>query len=124
MKRAIGLGASFAAITAVLIAGGTRAQSPPTSYNPFPSGILAPNLDSELTRVQGEVTNIFGRYLAEWQALSPTPHNAGNPPILVPNGYEVQRILGGLLKYDLNISPFRNRACASCHMPYTAGSDH
>jgi cytochrome c peroxidase len=46
----------------------------------------------------------------------------GNPPILVPTGYEAQRILGGLLNFDLNISPFRNMACSSCHMPYAAFS--
>ena len=32
------------------------------------------------------------------------------------------RILGGLLNYDLNMSPFKNEACASCHMPYTGFS--
>ena len=60
-------------------------------------------------------------YLTQWQALTP-PVVAGNPPILQYTGYEAQRILGGLLQYDLNISPFENRACASCHMPYVAFS--
>jgi cytochrome c peroxidase len=32
------------------------------------------------------------------------------------------RVLGGLLQYDLTMSPFKNRACASCHMPYAAFS--
>jgi cytochrome c peroxidase len=99
-----------------------RAQIPPAPYNPFPSGILPANIDSERSRIEREVQTIFGRYFAEWQALTPTPHNAGNPPILVPNGYQAQRILGGLLNFDLNISPFRNMACSSCHMPYVAFS--
>ena len=119
--------AAFATVLGVLsvpLAGSTevRAQIPPPPYNPYPSGILPANIDSERTRVQREVETIFGRYFAEWQALTPTPHNAGNPPILVPNGYEAQRILGGLLNFDLNISPFRNMACSSCHMPYAAFS--
>jgi cytochrome c peroxidase len=118
--------AAFATVLGVLslpLAGSTevRAQTPPP-YNPYPSGILPANLDSEISRVRREIQTIFGRYLAEWQALTPTPTNMGNPPILAPNGYDAQRILGGLLNFDENISPFRNRACAFCHMPYTAFS--
>jgi cytochrome c peroxidase len=117
---------AFAMVLGVLslpLAGSTevRAQTPPP-YNPYPSGILPANLDSERSRIEREITTIFGRYFAEWQALTPTPTNVGNPPILAPNGYDAQRILGGLLNYDLNISPFRNIACASCHMPYVAFS--
>ena len=100
---------------------GAWAQTLPP-YNPYPSGILPANLDSEIQRVRNEVQTIFGRYFAEWQALTPTPTYMGNPPILVPNGYDAQRILGGLLNFDENISPFRNRACAFCHMPYAAFS--
>jgi cytochrome c peroxidase len=121
--------AAFATVLGVLsvpLAGSTeaRAQTPPPPYNPYPSGILPANIDSERARIEREVTTIFGRYSTEWQALISTglPHNAGNPPILVPNGYEAQRILGGLLNFDLNISPFRDMACASCHMPYVAFS--
>jgi len=118
--------AAFATVLGVLsvpLAGSpeVRAQTPPP-YNPYPSGILPANLDSERSRIVREITTIFGRYFAEWQALTPTPTNVGNPPILAPNGYDAQRILGGLLNFDLNISPFRNMACASCHMPYTAFS--
>jgi cytochrome c peroxidase len=93
-----------------------------TPYNPYPSGILPANLQSELNRVKNEVETIFGCYFAEFQALTPLPHLAGNPPILVPNGYQAQRILGGLLNFDINISPFRNVACSSCHMPYVGFS--
>ncbi len=118
--------AAFATVLGVLsvpLAGSpeVRAQTPP-NYNPYPSGILPANLDSEISRVRREVQTVFNRYFAEWQALTPTPTLSGNPPILVPNGYDAQRILGGLLNFDENISPFRNVACASCHMPYAAFS--
>ena len=55
-----------------------RAQTPPP-YNPYPSGILPANLDSEIARVRREVQTIFGRYYAEWQALTP-PTLTGQPP--------------------------------------------
>jgi len=97
-----------------------RAQTPPP-YNPYPSGILPANLDSEIARVRREVQTIFGRYFAEWQALTP-PTLTGQPPTLFPTGYEAQRILGGLLNFDENMSPFRNRACSFCHMPYAGFS--
>jgi cytochrome c peroxidase len=94
----------------------------PTLPNTIPPSVLPPNLESELLRVRREVETIEGRYFAEWQALTPTPTYSGNPPILVPNGYDAQRILGGLLNFDETISPFNNTACASCHMPYVAFS--
>src|SRR5713101_6733065 len=106
---------------------GTASPFPP--YNPYPplpgsvpATVLPPDLDSEIARVQREVQGIFNQYLVEWKALTPTPTNAGNPPILVPNGYDAQRILGGLMNYDEDISPFKNVACASCHMPYAGFS--
>jgi cytochrome c peroxidase len=118
--------AAFATVLGVLsvpLAGSpeVRAQVPP-NYNPYPSGILPANLDSEISRVRREVQTVFNRYFAEWQALTPTPTNMGNPPILAPNGYDAQRILGGLLNFDENMSPFRTEACAFCHMPYAAFS--
>ena len=119
--------AAFATVLGVMsvpLSGSTeaRAQTPPYNPYPGPSGILPANLDSEISRVRREVQTIFGRYFAEWQALTPTPTYQGNPPILVPNGYEAQRILGGLMNFDENISPFQNRACSFCHMPYAAFS--
>jgi cytochrome c peroxidase len=102
---------------------------PIAPYNPYPAlpgytppSILPPNLQPEIYRVRAEVNTIFGRYFDEWQALTPLPTYVGNPPILAPNGYDAQRILGGLLNYDETISPFNNTACASCHMPYVAFS--
>ena len=57
----------------------------------------------------------------EWHALPP-PTLTGNPPTLQGNGYEAVRILGRLMNYDQNMSPFKNVACASCHMPYAGFS--
>src|ERR1700737_2499547 len=118
---------SAAALTALVVTHAASAQfltpigqadQPFPPYNPYPPGILPADLDTEISRVRREVETIFGRYFAEWQALTPTPTNMGNPPILAPNGYDAIRILGGLLNFDLNISPFRNEACAFCHLPY------
>jgi cytochrome c peroxidase len=107
----------------------TMPDIPVPPYNPYPAlpgstppSILPPDLQPEIYRVRSEVQTIFGRYFAEWQALTPTPTYMGNPPILVPNGYDAQRILGGLLNFDETISPFNNTACAFCHMPYAAFS--
>ena len=93
----------------------------PTPYNPYPTGILPSDIDSERARVQREIQGIYQNYVAQWQALTP-PTLTGNPPILQGTGYEAARILGGLLQYDSNMSPFKNFACASCHMPYTGFS--
>jgi cytochrome c peroxidase len=98
-----------------------RGQSSPPVYNPYPPGILPSDINSEEARIQREIAGIFNNYLAQWHALTP-PVVAGNPPILQNTGYAAQRILGGLMQYDLTISPFENTACASCHMPYTAFS--
>ena len=98
-----------------------RGQSSPPVYNPYPPGILPSDINSEEARIEREITGIFNSYLAQWHA-STAPVVAGNPPILQNTGYDAQRILGGLMQYDLTISPFENTACASCHMPYTAFS--
>jgi cytochrome c peroxidase len=119
----VGCLTGLAGLAVVLgISGVPRGASAQQPYNPYPFGILPPDLDVEIARVQREVQTVFNRYFAEWRALTPTPHYTGNPPILVPNGYEAQRILGGLLNFDLKISPFQNIACSSCHMPYAAFS--
>jgi cytochrome c peroxidase len=113
-------------IVSVPLAGFTEARAqqvdqPLPAYNPYPPGILPPDLVPELLRVRREVQTVFNRYLAEWKALTP-PTVAGNPPTLQGTGYEAVRILGGLMNYDENISPFRNVACSSCHMPYAGFS--
>ena len=121
----VGCLTGLAGLAAVLVISGVpRGASAQQPYDPYPStpAILPAGLDLEIARVQREVQTVFNRYFAEWKALNPTPHNTGNPPILVPNGYEAQRILGGLLNFDAKISPFQNEACAFCHMPYAAFS--
>jgi cytochrome c peroxidase len=101
-------------------AAGKPRRSPPI-YNPYPPGILPPDLESELDRVRSELNSIFNQALEEWRAFSP-PTLTGQPPILQGTGYEAVRILGTLLNFDENMSPFRNLACASCHMPYAGFS--
>ena len=93
----------------------------PTLYNPYPPGILPADLDSEIARVQREITFIENEALAQASAL-PTPMLTSNPPTIHGSGYQAVKILGKLLNFDLNMSPFRNEACASCHMPYVAFS--
>jgi hypothetical protein len=97
-----------------------QADQPFPPYNPYPPGILPADLDTEIARVRQEVETIFGRYFAQWQALTP-PTLTGNPPTL-ERGYQALRILGGLLNYDETMSPFQNEACAFCHMPYAGFS--
>jgi cytochrome c peroxidase len=122
--------AAFATVLGVLsvpLAGSTevRAQTPPP-YNPYPSGILPANLDSEIARVRREVNGIFEEAIGEWRAIPPpvlsNTQGTGNPPTLQGTGYEAVEILGKLLNFDENMSPFRNEACSFCHMPYAAFS--
>ncbi|HEY1860324.1 MAG TPA: cytochrome c peroxidase, partial [Gemmataceae bacterium] len=79
------------------------------------------DLDSEIARVQREVHFIFNEALNESRAL-PLPTLAGNPPTLHGSGYEAVDILGKLLNFDSNMSPFKNEACGFCHMPYAGFS--
>ena len=94
-------------------------QLPP--YDPYPPGILPFNIASEEARIQREVTGIENKAIEEWQALPPvTP--VGLPPIFQGSGYQAVEVLGKLLNYDLNMSPLKDTACASCHMPYVGFS--
>ncbi len=86
-------------------------------YNPYPPGILPADLSSETARIQREVDVIEGRALARWKTLG-RPSLAGQPPVLQNTGTEAIETLGELMLYDNNISPGKNLACASCHMPY------
>src|SRR5438309_11336352 len=90
-------------------------------YNPYPPGILPPDLNSEILRVTREVEVIESRALARWRSLKP-PTLTNQPPVLANTGTEAIETLGELMNYDRNISPKRNEACASCHMPYAAFS--
>ena len=90
-------------------------------YNPYPTGILPGDLNSELARVEREVDVLEGRALARWHSLPPLTVT-NQPPIFKDSGTEAVETLGELMNYDKNISPGRNQACASCHMPYVAFS--
>ena len=90
--------------------------SPPT-YNPYPSGIIPADIESETARVRGEVQSIFQQALAEANALPPTTVT-GQPPTQQGSGYAAVAALGKLMNFDVNISALKNMACASCHMPY------
>ena len=100
---------------------GKKPPATPTVYNPYPPGILPADLESEIERVRREVDFIFQQALAEWRALPP-PNLTGQPPKLQGSGYQMVQTLGKLMNYDHNISPLKNIACASCHMPYVAFS--
>jgi cytochrome c peroxidase len=90
-------------------------------YNPYPPGILPADLNSELLRVEREVDFIEERAIARWHALPPLDLT-NQPPLFKGSGTEAIETLGELMNYDKNISPGRNVACASCHMPYVAFS--
>jgi len=60
---------------------------------------------------------IEGRARARWHALA-APALRGQPPTLQNTGTELIETLGELMNFDKNMSPNRNQACMSCHMPY------
>src|ERR1700738_4880995 len=101
-------------------------NSPSAVYNPYPPGILPANLNSEIARVLREIDVIEGRAIERWQSLPP-PTQVGvrpgpNPPVLKGTGTESIETLGELMLFDKNMSPGRNQACTSCHMPYAGWS--
>src|SRR6202048_2349626 len=95
-------------------------------YNPSPPGILPANLNSEIARVLREIDVIEARAIQRWHSLPlPTrlPRRPGpNPPVLQGTGTESIETLGELMLFDKNMSPGRNQACTSCHMPYAGWS--
>jgi cytochrome c peroxidase len=117
------------AIVALLISSQTvliSAQSDepdptPPPYNPYPPGILPANLNSEIARVLREVDRIEGEALGQLRALTP-PTLTNQPPLLANTGQRLNVLLGKALNFDRNISPFKDRACAFCHMPYAGFS--
>jgi cytochrome c peroxidase len=96
-------------------------DEPPPVYNPYPPGILPSDLNSEIARVRREVQNIESEALAQLRALPP-PTLTGQPPILAHTGQRANVLLGKVMNFDENISPFKNRACGFCHMPYAGFS--
>jgi cytochrome c peroxidase len=93
----------------------------PPIYNPYPPGLLPPDLDSEINRVTAEIDSIFLGALAQWKAL-PAPTLAGNPVSLQNTGLRLVQILGKLELFDKTISVNKNVACSFCHMPYAGFS--
>jgi cytochrome c peroxidase len=93
-----------------------KKEGAPT-YNPYPPDILPGDLNSEIQRVLREVDLVESRALARWHALAP-PVLSGQPPSLRNTGTESIETLGELMNFDKNMSPNRNQACMSCHMPY------
>jgi cytochrome c peroxidase len=96
-------------------------KSPEPVYDPYPPGILPPDLKSETARVERETRRLYNQILAQWKTLPASSFN-GNPPTAQNSGYRAVRTLGKLMNYDLNMSPFRNVSCSSCHMPYAGFS--
>src|SRR6266446_6439015 len=90
-------------------------------YNPYPPGILPSDLSSEIARVLREVDFVESRAITRWHNLKP-PILTGQPPVLQNTGTESTETLGELMLFDKNISPNRNQACTSCHMPYVGFS--
>ena len=98
---------------AVLIGRGVSAQNATEAvYNPYPPGILPPDLVPEIDRVIREVDLIEKEARAQWHAL---PINSGTAKRQV-------EILGKLELFDKNLSVNKNVACSSCHMPYAGFS--
>src|SRR5882724_6076176 len=117
---------TFALVVLVLIVGpqvvpAKKEPPPPPDYNPYPPGILPADLEPEIERVLREINFIYQQALAQMRALPP-PNLTGQPPTLQGSGYNMVQTLGKLMNYDVNMSPFRNQACASCHMPYAGFS--
>ena len=115
--------ASLILVSPAVAAQANKGKPPPTPtvYNPYPPGILPDDLESEIARVRREVRGLFDEAFGEFRALQP-PTLTGQPPTLQGTGYQAVQILGKILNFDENMSPFRNRACGFCHMPYAAFS--
>src|SRR5438552_3327330 len=75
----------------------------------------------EIARVLAEVEFVRSRAIRRSHALT-QPTLTGQPPILQNEGTERVETLGERMNYDRRISPSKNQACSSCHMPYAAFS--
>ncbi len=100
---------------------GTPQATPAPIYNPYPPGILPNDLNAEINRVLREIDVIEGRAIERWHRLPP-PIVTGQPPTLKDTGTERTETLGQLMNFDKHMSPGRNQACSSCHMPYAGFS--
>jgi cytochrome c peroxidase len=113
--------ATFSISTRFSSAQDRRPEPRPPAYNPYPPGILPPDLPQEIERVRREVRSIESEALGQWQALTP-PVLTGQPPTLQNTGMSANQLLGKLMNFDEHMSPFENRACGFCHMPYAGFS--
>src|SRR6202166_5395018 len=99
---------SLAIATALLVSvRSISAQTPLPVYNPYPPGILPPDLDSEIARVLREIDVIEGRAIERWHSL-PLPTRletrpGPNPPVLKDTGTESIETLGELMLFDKNM---------------------
>jgi cytochrome c peroxidase len=84
-------------------------QGQPSVYDPYPPGLIPPDLKAETDRVNGEIDRIEQEAISQWRAL---PKNAGTAMRQI-------ELLGKIEMYDKNLSVNRNEACTFCHMPYT-----
>src|SRR5437879_9729081 len=117
-RKLIALSAVFVTTAAALLissqtvlvsaqGGAAPAQPPPPFYNPYPPGILPPDLPQEIERVRREVRFIESEALAQWQALTP-PTLTNQPPILAHTGQRANVLFGKRMNFDEHISPFRS----------------
>src|SRR5882762_1788343 len=74
------------------------AQNAPPIYNPYPPGILPPDLNSELERVLREVDVIEARALERSKALTP-PTLTNRLAVIAKFGTAAVETLGELMNY-------------------------
>jgi hypothetical protein len=78
-KWILGLAVSAIAIFLALCRPGSGQQaSQPQIYNPYPPGIVPPDVETEVQRVSRETRKIEEEALQEWANL-PAPNPQGNP---------------------------------------------
>jgi len=116
---ALCVAALFLSLAPRTVSAQSAASSP--IYNPYPPGILPPNLSAEISRVLAEVDFLESRALTRWRNMKP-PILTGQPPTLQNTGTEAVETLGELMNYDKRMSPGKDQACSSCHMPYAGFS--
>src|SRR5438309_11993293 len=89
-----------------------KQEQQPQVYNPYPPGILPPDLPQEIERVRGEIRFIESEAIGEWHALGPVTYT-GQPPIIQGNGYHARCIRGKLMNVDDHLSPLKHEVCSA-----------
>ena len=122
-SKLLALGAACAVIVAAMsitthmVCGQMGAASTPV-YNPYPPGILPSDLNSEIARVLREVDFIEAEAIAAVARLTAADADGATANPSEYRTLQSVETLGELMNFDKNISPGKNQACASCHMPY------